>query len=659
MKTLNYKYSNLLGLKDFLLKNSISNSQNILLQIFTGICSIKFIETLTQEIKQLLPDIKIIGTTTSGEIFNNATYESSTILSFTLFDKTSIATHVEVMSEDSFCSAQNLIKQFDLTRRAKVAISFCDGLNTNGELYLNAFYNYDKNLVVAGGLAGDNRAFRETIVFNENRILTNGCVVALLYNNDLKVNTKANFGWETIGKKLTVTKVNLNRVYEIDNRSVVDIYMKYLGAEIVQELPKIGIEFPLIIHRNGMRVSRTVLGKNSDGSLNFAGNFQLGDKVTFGYGNIETILNSGNQVYSDLVDRSVESTFIYSCVARKTLFGESIDLELKRLNTITSLSGFFTYGEFYSDTDSLNNELLNQTMTILCLSENCDITMGSSEIVKKNNFPRNSVLKALSHLVLQTTSELEEINASLEDRVKAEVEKNRIKDQEMLNQARLVQMGEMMGMIAHQWRQPLSAISSLSVSLELKSTLDIVDKNVVYKHAKAITEYTHYLNDTINEFRNFFKPVKEEIETTYSEIVKSVLNVVGASLANNNIKVIQEFKTQEKITTYPYEIKQVLLNLIKNAKDILLSKRPINPYIKIATYSYNNLMVLEISDNGGGIPSDIKENIFNPNISSQEKSVSLGLYISKCIIEDHCLGSLSVTNSEVGAVFKIELKKGN
>ncbi len=226
MKTLNIKYSGNRDLEDFIRKNSIAQNRNILLQIFTGICDIGFIDALVSTIKTFVPHIKIIGSTTSGEILEESAYEHSTVLSFSLFEETTIATYFTETSDDSYQTAQKLIAQFDPHQVPTVAISFADGLHVNGEEYINAFNDYDENLIVAGGLAGDNAVFANTIVFTQEKVVMNGAVVALLFNENLAVHTKASFGWENIGKTMTITKAVKNVVYEIDNIKAVDIYAK-------------------------------------------------------------------------------------------------------------------------------------------------------------------------------------------------------------------------------------------------------------------------------------------------------------------------------------------------------------------------------------------------------------------------------------------------
>jgi len=655
MKTVNYTYLDKENLVAFIHSNKIAENKNILVQIYTGICEADFIKELLSSINQELPHVNIIGSSTCGEIVDGHVCDLSTILSFSTFDKTEIVTHAQELQKDSYKMAKSLISKFNTEKKAKVAINFVDGLYTNGEAYLNAFNDYHNEIIMAGGLAGDNATFEKTIVFTEKGIVS-GAVVALLYNNDLVAHTKANFGWENIGKILNITKSKDNVVYEIDGMRAVDIYAKYLGDNIADELPKTGIEFPLIIKREGLNIPRAVLGRGDDGSLIFAGNINEEDRVTFGYGNVEMIIAGGNRIYEEVRASPVESLFIYSCMARKALMGSSIALELKALSLISPLSGFFTYGEFYTNSETFRHELLNQTMTILSLSESkINLNQIDPFCEIKDNRGVNKTLRALSHLVTQTTLELEDINRSLSDKVEEEVEKNREKEKKLMQQSRLAQMGEMLSMIAHQWRQPLSAISSTSSALEVKAELDKLDKETVRKSAENISKYAQYLSETIDDFRNFFKSNKEELETSLNSMIKSVMTIIQTSIEDKNISLILELNTQKRFVTYPNELKQVILNLIKNAEDVHLEREVEDAYIKITTYSDGETEVLEVSDNAGGISENILNKIFNPYFSTKLKKngTGLGLYMSKTIVEDHCGGELSVINSGEGAIFKV------
>jgi len=250
----------------------------------------------------------------------------------------------------------------------------------------------------------------------------------------------------------------------------------------------------------------------------------------------------------------------------------------------------------------------------------------------------------------------------LEEEQKVSLEKienlNRSLQEKLFSQSRFAQMGEMLAMIAHQWRQPLSAISSASGSLNLKAKLGRLSDDVVIRKSEDIAQYAKHLSNTINDFRDFFKPNKERKKTDLNELVEAVLNIVAASVKSSNITFITELYSKQKFLSYPNELKQVILNLVKNAEDALLETHAFEPYIRIETYDKGDSVILKISDNGGGIPQQIMEKIFDPYFSTKTKKdgTGLGLYMSKTIIQDHCGGSLHVKNGDEGAIFEIILE---
>jgi len=255
--------------------------------------------------------------------------------------------------------------------------------------------------------------------------------------------------------------------------------------------------------------------------------------------------------------------------------------------------------------------------------------------------------------------EIASLNQNLKNRVQKEIEKNRTKEKQLLQQSRMAQMGEMISMIAHQWRQPLAAISASSASIELQATLGVLDSEIAQKKSKEISNFAQHLSKTIDDFRNFFKPNKREIETSYDMLISSVLDIIGVSIRNKNISLKQDLHCHDTFHTYPNELKQVILNLLKNAEDALLEKGIENPWISIKTYTKEDYYILEISDNAGGIPANIIDKIFDIYFSTKTKKdgTGLGLYMSRTIIEEHCHGSLTVTNSEIGAMFTISLPR--
>ncbi|EQB40499.1 histidine kinase [Sulfurimonas hongkongensis] len=248
----------------------------------------------------------------------------------------------------------------------------------------------------------------------------------------------------------------------------------------------------------------------------------------------------------------------------------------------------------------------------------------------------------------------QEMREAVDDLEKAHKEVDK-KNKLMFQQSRLAQMGEMISMIAHQWRQPLNMISVTTASIEFDLLFGKIDKDKLIKDTNKIAGYSQHLSDTIDDFRNFFRPNKEMQKTNFCDEVKVVLSIIGESILAKNIKIIKELNCRSEFNTYSNELKHVIINLLKNAEDVLVEKNIKDAYIKIKTYKNKNKRVLEISDNGGGIAKENLENIFDPYFSTKMKrsGTGLGLYMSKIIIEEHCGGELQVSNGEHGAVFKI------
>jgi len=266
--------------------------------------------------------------------------------------------------------------------------------------------------------------------------------------------------------------------------------------------------------------------------------------------------------------------------------------------------------------------------------------------------------KEMQALDIRHQEEIELINANLEDRVKEEVEQNMLKDRQMLHQSRLAQMGEMIAMIAHQWRQPLSAISAASATLSVKAQLDTLDNDSVINTSKQIDKFVQHLSATIDDFRNFFKENNHKKSTNYTKVTDAVLGIIGSTLKSKGIKVVLELESESEFITYENELKQVLINLVTNAQDALLENKTIDPLIKIKTYTLEDKYVLEVSDNGGGIRDEISEKIYDPYFSTKlnKQGTGLGLYMSNIIIQNHCDGTLSFKNIDGGACFTIELR---
>ncbi len=233
------------------------------------------------------------------------------------------------------------------------------------------------------------------------------------------------------------------------------------------------------------------------------------------------------------------------------------------------------------------------------------------------------------------------------------------KDEMLIKQSRHAAMGEMINMIAHQWRQPISTIAMSANNMLVDIALDDFNITESKKYANSITEHTQHLSKTIDDFRNFFKPDNDISEVNIRETVDTTLSIINDTLKNNNIRLTSSYETDKTVKAYPRELMQVFVNIINNSKDALILNKKDNASISIRVYEDEKYINTEICDNGSGIDVDVLPKIFDPYFSTKndKNGTGLGLYMSKMIIESHLNGIIEVHNNDEGACFTIRLLK--
>jgi len=429
MKNYSFAFLGIGELEEKLNKENFAhyNSKNTLIQLYCASSDKKSIEELQSYLSKNFSNACLLGTTTDGIINGEDVLTSGeSVVNFTVFKHTHLDVKLfkkEDYKKDSF-ELGKAIGSSLCNEKTKLVISFTDGINTNGEEYLNGFNSVCPNIPIAGGMAADNGKIVETFVFTNEGITNDGAASVALHSDVLHLKTNYTFNWLPVGKKMKITKAVKNHIYEIDGMNAVDVYAKYLGKRISNQLPQIGIEFPLIFEKDGVSIGRAPIGKSSDGSLIFAGNIEEGTYVRFGVGNIEEILKNSHYSISkmaDSFDYKPEVVFIYSCMARRRFLDAYIQDELKTVNLLGPVSGFFTYGEFYYNQN--NTQLLNETMTLVALSEEQERPNFSLESFANNEKKiASNVQHAIAKLANVVSDELAELNSNLEKRVEEKTE---------------------------------------------------------------------------------------------------------------------------------------------------------------------------------------------------------------------------------------------
>jgi len=425
MKNFTASFITIEELKKSLEKNIVCDSIKTLIQVFSATTDVDFIKEIQEYFRENFPKATLLGTTTDGVIENSSVYNDTvSVVTFTAFEETDLKTVLLTndVNDDAFVIGRNLAYELS-TDETKAIITFIDGININGEEYLNGIHSINSDVIVSGGLSADNGKLNKTYIFDKEILSSNGAIGVSLNSKILNVRTSYNFDWLPIGKKMIVTKSVKNRIYEIDGIPAVDIYAKYMGEELAKKLPQAGIEYPLVFEEDGVSIGRAVLYKHEDNSLTFAGNIEEGSSVRFGIGNIEIIIKHSDLKLKDMCDKfkyKPETIFIYSCMARRRFMNNHIEDDLKAIRSLGDISGFFTYGEFF--TSENKKQLLNESMTILALSETKEL-MNCSTCCENSEYELNmNKEQIIAHLANTVSNELAELNNNLELRVKESLE---------------------------------------------------------------------------------------------------------------------------------------------------------------------------------------------------------------------------------------------
>ncbi|HBA87228.1 MAG TPA: hypothetical protein DCZ75_04345 [Geobacter sp.] len=253
---------------------------------------------------------------------------------------------------------------------------------------------------------------------------------------------------------------------------------------------------------------------------------------------------------------------------------------------------------------------------------------------------------------------LEETNQYLEQRVAEIVLDSRRKDQILIQQGRQAAMGEMIGNIAHQWRQPLNTLGLIVQELLMTYGHDESYKESLETNVKKAMGLISHMSKTIEDFRNYFRPEKEKMPFNINEAVATTLSLIEPTFTNLDIDIEVIEKDVTEFNGYANEYSQVLLNILLNSKDAFAESGTVKQRVIVITiFKENNRSVVTVADNAGGIAEEIIGKIFDPYFSTKgpDNGTGIGLFMAKTIIERNMGGRLTVRNTAEGAEFRIEV----
>ncbi len=285
-----------------------------------------------------------------------------------------------------------------------------------------------------------------------------------------------------------------------------------------------------------------------------------------------------------------------------------------------------------------------------------DATSVVSDL-KKGNLDRRLVENASSSELNRLKEVMNQMLGNLEERIVLEIKERTKQEQLLIQQSKLASMGNMIGNIAHQWRQPLSEINAVLMNMQVKKEHNDLSDEAFEQSIQECDIILSHMSNTINDFQNFFKPSKEKSRFSLQIECKNASYIIEASLKYNNISFEIDIEQDCQIFGYPREFSQAILNILSNAKDVLVERKIKKPYIKLILKKGKKYALVKIEDNAGGIKENILERIFEPYFTTKHatQGTGIGLYMSKIIIEDNMHGYIDMQNGKNGAIFTIKL----
>lgn len=335
-----------------------------------------------ETVKGFYPNAHIVSGSTAGEIIGTQVLDNSMVVTAVYFQDTKLEfakTKIEKM-EESLSAGEKLAKSLQKEGLVHVLV-LSDGLHVNGTKLVNGLTaNLPKDVVVTGGLVGDQDRFKETVVGLDSVPEKDTIAVVGFYGPNIKIGYGSMGGWDPFGPERLVTKSKDNVLYELDGQSALELYKKYLGDQ-AKDLPASGLLFPLSLRRTGKTTGlvRTILSINEkEGSMTFAGDVPEGDYVRLMKANFERLVDgaggAANMTHESLKTSNPEFAILISCIGRKLVLKQRIEEETERVQEVlgktTIMTGFYSYGEICPVAATEKQcELHNQTMTITTFSE--------------------------------------------------------------------------------------------------------------------------------------------------------------------------------------------------------------------------------------------------------------------------------------------------
>ncbi|HNY07926.1 MAG TPA: FIST N-terminal domain-containing protein [Bacteroidales bacterium] len=643
MKQFNFNISGIEELNSLLQSEKIStyyNFQSQLIQILSAKNEKEWFRLLGNTIRNVFPSAVIIGTSTVGEINEGKMLTDSTVIMFSFFESSSLNLFsYECKTGNDEAIGKLLIKDVEaLNLDIKGMLLLSTPVSNDSAKLFNSIAVCNISYPIFGGGAGDYANERKTLVFDGKHCYEQGVIAVAFSGNNLNIEPLTYLGWYPISKEMTITEVDDMSVKTIDDQLAFSIYEKYLGINANDDFFMNVLEFPFLVYRNGQIVARVPFFVNEDGSIQFVADLQKGEKFRIGYGNPQTIIAESATIQNKMQNFQPDAIYLFTCICRRFLMQQDVELETMPFNCIAPTAGFYTYGEFLAN--NTFHSLLNSTMVAVGIREGAKGEKKEYRNLMPEEFKRSldpyenqhtRILSRLLYFIDATTKELEEQNKALK----------------LLNE----QKNEFLGIAAHDLRSPIGVIQGFSQLLEDELGDDYKDYTsmIINESSKML----HLLNELLDISKiEAGKLDLKKSETDYISFIKRNIKMNELLAQNKKIRIVGDFETPSQTLSFDEgKIEQVLNNLISNA---IKYSYP-DSTITVKVFKGNHQIITQVVDEGQGISENEIDGIFKPfkktstKPTGGENSHGLGLAIVKKIIDGH-EGSVGVSS---------ELRKGS
>ncbi|HPT20622.1 MAG TPA: FIST N-terminal domain-containing protein [Bacteroidales bacterium] len=655
MKQFNYKISSIKALIGILNSDEITafhDCESQFIQIYSANTNSEWYQLSGNAIRSVFPSAVIVGATSVGEIIDGKISTESTVVLFSFFESSSISLFsYECLSGEEEKIADTLNKDVEsLNTKVQGMLLLSTPISINAGALFNRFTSSGLGYPVFGGGAGDYANKRDSLIYDGFHSFKQGVISVVFSGDNLSVEALTYLGWNPLSEEMTITETDNLSIRTIDNKPAFSVYERFLGIKADDNFFQNCLEFPLLIVRDGQEIARIPFFADKDtGALRLVADVRPGEKFRIGYGNPQIIISESMHIQSKMLDFQPEAIFLYTCLCRRFLMQDEVNLETRPFNIIAPTSGFYTFCEFFAN--GASRSMLNSTMVAVGFREKAKvkeplhIDLIQRAIAYHNPDPyankHTRILSQLLYFINVIIKELEEKNLALGS-VNAEKDKY-------------------FSILAHDLRGPLSTfVASTQIINEDIMNMELKEIKEITLGMKASAANIYELLENLLEWSTIsrggldFNPGRYNLK----KITKSCFDLFAESAFKKNILITINIDDDIEVLTDIHIFNTVFRNLIINA----IKFTPKGGKIDItAVVNSENQVEFKIKDTGIGIPKILINNLFklsertNRRGTDGEPSTGLGLLLCKELIKKNN-GEILVESEEgKGSIFSFTL----